>query len=354
MNGSNNSSPDIAELTLMMSEQLDKIDQLKQENKQLRMQITQHEFDNSTLLNELQIKSDKIVSLNQELKQMEKTERRNISNSRNLKNKYSGYCNTGNFNSGERNTGGWNIGDRNTGCRNSGNRNTGDNNTGDCNSGYCNMGNRNTGDKNSGGGNSGNYNWGYRNPGNYNQGDYNSGKWNSGYCNTGDYNSGDRNSGCCNTGYGNTGDYNSGDCNSGHYNMGYLNTGIRNIGSWNTGDWNAGNCHSGIFNTEKNPKIKMFDNESDWTIDDWRNSSAKEIMDTCPYTYSDFINETDMTDKEKENYPEYKTIGGYVKIFEASQKDKEEWWNTLLESEKDIIKALPNFNYDKFRKCIGF
>ena len=168
-------------------------------------------------------------------------------------------------------------------------------------------------------GNSNSSNSGYRN----------SGYWNSIYCNSGNRNSGDRNSGDWNSG-----NRNSGDCNSGY---------------WNSGYWN-----SGLFNTEKNPKIKIFDKDSDWTIEDWYRSDARDIMNSCPCTYSDFINESDMTEEEKENHPEYKTIGGYIKTFVATKEDKEKWWNDLSVTDKDIIRALPNFDFDKFRQCVGF
>lgn len=98
----------------------------------------------------------------------------------------------------------------------------------------------------------------------------------------------------------------------------------------------------------------MFDKESDWTIEDWYSSDARGIMNTCPYTHSNFIDESYMTDEEKENHPEYETIGGYVKTFVATKEDKEKWWNELDEDEKDVIKALPNFDFDKFRECVGF
>ena len=122
----------------------------------------------------------------------------------------------------------------------------------------------------------------------------------------------------------------------------------------NSGDWNSGNRNSGLFNTEKNPKIKIFDKDSDWTIEDWYRSDARDIMNSCPCTYSDFINESDMTEEEKENHPEYKTTGGYTKTFVATKEDKEKWWNKLDKDKKDIIKALPNFDFDKFRQCVGF
>ena len=179
-------------------------------------------------------------------------------------------------------------------------------------------------------------------------------KGNSNSSNSGYRNSGYRNSGYSNSGYRNSGYRNSGDWNSGDWNSGDRNSGDRNSGYRNSGDWNSGDRNSGLFNTEKKPKLKIFDKESDWTIDDWINSDARYIMNTCPYTYSDFIDESEMTYEEKENHPEYKTIGGYVKTFIATKEDKEKWWNELDEDKKDIIKALPNFDFGKFRECVGF
>ena len=212
-------------------------------------------------------------------------------------------------------------------------------NSNSSNSGYRNSGYWNSGYRNSGDSNSGYWNSGYRNSGNRN----------SGYWNSGDSNSGDRNSGNRNSGY-----WNSGDWNSGNRNSGERNSGDRNSGDWNSGYWNSGDRNSGLFNTEKNPKLKMFDKESDWTIDDWIRSDARYIMSTCPYTYSDFVSESNMTDEEKEKHPEHKTIGGYIKTFVATEEDKEKWWNELSDEDKEVIKSLPNFDFDKFRQCVGF
>ena len=59
-------------------------------------------------------------------------------------------------------------------------------------------------------------------------------------------------------------------------------------------------------------------------------------------------------EKEKEEHPEYETTGGYIKTAAATKKDKEKWWNDLAERDKEIIRALPNFDFDKFRQCVGF
>ena len=211
-------------------------------------------------------------------------------------------------------------------------------NVSESSSGYCNSGNCNSGNRNSGYCNSGNWN-----SGNRNSGDCNSGNWNSG-----NRNSGNRNSGYCNSGYCNSGDWNSGDCNSGNRNSGNWNS-----GDWNSGDWNSGDCNSGIFCTDKNPKIKLFDVDSDLTMRDWINSRARMIMNRCPYTYADFISAASMTDEEKKRHPEHKTIGGFVKVFVATTEDKQRWWDDLPEDDKAEIYKLPNFNAEKFEECVG-
>lgn len=136
-------------------------------------------------------------------------------------------------------------------------------------------------------------------------------------------------------------------------NTGASNSGDRNSGNWNSGDWNSGDRNSGVFNTEKKPTIKMFDKDSSWTYGDWYDSQVRRIMEGCPYSYSIYIPAGDMTDEEKKNHPEYKTIGGFVKTFTVTVEDKQKWWDNLSESDKNEVKALPNFDAEKFCKCVG-
>lgn len=130
-------------------------------------------------------------------------------------------------------------------------------------------------------------------------------------------------------------------------------SGYCNSGNRNSGDWNSGDRNSGVFNTKTNPFIKMFDQESEWTMDDWLNSQARYIMSCCPYTYSDFVCKSDMTPEEIEKHPECETIGGYVKVFEVTNADKQKWWNELSEDDKAEVMSLPNFDKDKFKACTG-
>ncbi len=209
--------------------------------------------------------------------------------------------------------------------------NTSETSTGYLNSGVCNSGNGNSGDQN----------FGHRNSGDRNSGFYNSGSSNSGHRNSGSHNVGNYNSGIKNVG----------ECNSGYNNFGDYNTGNFNIGHLNTGDFNTGNYSTGIFCTDECPKIKIFDKESDWTMKDWQNSHTKRVLANMPTFYSSFIHEEKMTFDEKKEHPEYKTIGGYIKIIRG---DCQSWWDSLDSFTKAAIKnELPNFDEKKFCKCIG-
>lgn len=208
---------------------------------------------------------------------------------------------TGICNTGDRNTG-----DRNTGIYNTGDWNTGDRNTGDCNSGIHNTGNRNTGD----------WNTGNRNTGNCNIGIYNIGDWNTGNGNTGDFNTGNRNTGDC-----------------------------------NTGDWNIASFSNGVFCTEE-PEALIFNKPSGMTLRQWRDSEACYLLNQILFTSNVWVWDDDMTDEEKEANPEYKTTGGFLKILDISDCCVR-WWESLDESDRDVIRSIPNFDAAIFKQITG-
>ena len=219
-----------------------------------------------------------------------------------------GYCNTGNHNTGNYNTGDYNTGDRNTGEFNTGSYNTGDGNTGGCNTGH-----------------------------------FNSGGFNTGHFNSGGYNVGNHNTGAFNAGSDNVGNHNTGNYNTGNHNKGY-----RNVGDWNSGDWNIG-----VFCTTSNKKIKMFNKESNWTIDKWHNSKAFRIMQSCPVTQLFCIDDYRMTAKEKKQHPEYKTVHGFLKTIKVTDKDRQRWWDGLDPEDRKAVCSLPNFDAKIFRRITG-
>ena len=238
---------------------------------------------------------------------------------------------TGYHNTGNRNTGNWNTGDLNTGNCNTGNCNTGNRNTGDCNTGNFNTGNVNTGDENTGN----------RNTGNFNTGDWNTGNWNTGDLNTGNVNTGDENTGNRNTGNRNTGNRNTGD----------LNTGNCNTGNCNTGDWNSASFSNGVFCTEE-PEILIFNKASGLTLRQWRDSAAFWLLNQIKISPNVWVSKSDMTDEEKKQHPEYKTTGGYLKVLDTSDCCIR-WWESLCEKDRDIIRSIPNFDPEIFKRITG-
>lgn len=194
--------------------------------------------------------------------------------------------------------------------------------------------------------NTGKANTGFGNTGCYNSGDYNTGNYNSGNRNTGHHNTGNYNSGNYNSG-----NYNDGSYNCGSYNSGQFNCGRCNIGNYNSGDFNKINFSNGCFNT-KESKILMFNKPSDWSIEDWRYSEAKRLLDNIMYNALQWVYSDKMTEEEKEQHPKYKTTGGYLKELDKS-KCGQLWWDNLLDYNKNVIKSLPNFDAEIFKEITG-
>ena len=199
--------------------------------------------------------------------------------------------------------------------------NLGKNCTGRCNTGNCNTGNKNTGDKNTG--------------------DKNTGNCNTGNCNTGNKNTGDKN----------TGNKNTGDWNTGNKNTGNTNTGNCNTGNKNTGDWNKSSFNTGCFNTEEQ-KILLFNKPSDMTYRDWYESDARWLLNQILKNVVEWIYSEDMTDEEKAEYPTHEITGGYLKVLDESECGQI-WWGSLSDRQKNIIKAIPNFDAEIFFQCTG-
>ena len=163
---------------------------------------------------------------------------------------------------------------------------------------------------------------------------------NSGNENSGNYNSCDENSGNHNSGNENSGNHNSGDENSGNY---------------NSGDWNISNYNNGCFNTQP-AKIFMFNKLSSWTAREWKNSKARYILKYYVREgATKWIDTSNMTEEEKKQHTEWKTIGGYSKelsqeeIFQEQQKN----WNALDSEEKEIVMSIPNFDKEIFKEITG-
>jgi len=169
----------------------------------------------------------------------------------------------------------------------------------------------------------------------------NIGKGNTGLGNTGDWNTGDWNTGNWNTGNWNTGDWNTGD----------RNTGDRNTGNWNSGDFNISDNNAGCFNVDDH-KLVFFDQETEMTWNQWRNSRAYYLLRNVDSRPTGWIYAGNMTKQEKLDYPTYETTGGYLKERDIS-KAYQEWWDKLNDDQKQCIKEISNFDAKKFEIITG-
>ena len=186
------------------------------------------------------------------------------------------------------------------------------------------------------------------NTGVFNSGNRNSGIFNSGDCNSGGRNSGNRNSGIFNSGSRNSGDWNSGSRNSGNWNSGRGNSGSRNSGNWNSGDWNSGNCNSGFFCTNS-PKLRLFNKETDFTMEEFMKTEWYAVLTSGEFNLTKW---RAYTDEEKAQDERKRFISGEL-ITIPYKEACANWWASLSEKDKAIIKTIPNFDANIFAEITG-
>ena len=178
----------------------------------------------------------------------------------------------------------------------------------------------------------------------------NIGKDNTGLKNSGDWNSGNFNRGSCNSGNWNSGDFNSGNLNSGDCNSGDCNSGGFNSGNCNSGGFNSGDYNSGFFCTIT-PKPMIFNKPTEYTRSAICHMPGMYAIRKY-FNLNKWIVLSDMTDQEKSDHPECETFGGYLKTYGY----KEAWkntWDEMTESDRESVKALPNFDPDIFYDITG-
>jgi hypothetical protein len=96
----------------------------------------------------------------------------------------------------------------------------------------------------------------------------------------------------------------------------------------------------------------LFNKPSDMTYREWMNSDARYLLNQIPKNVVELVYEEDMTDEEKLANPTYETTGGYLKVLDESECGQL-WWDGLPDRQKNIIKAIPNFDANIFQQCTG-
>ena len=100
------------------------------------------------------------------------------------------------------------------------------------------------------------------------------------------------------------------------------------------------------------PKIMMFNNQSDMTYYDWMRSDARYLLNQIPKKVVEWICSENMTDAEKAEHPTHETTGGYLKVLDESECGQI-WWGSLSDDQKSIIKSIRNFDAEIFFQCTG-
>lgn len=72
----------------------------------------------------------------------------------------------------------------------------------------------------------------------------------------------------------------------------------------------------------------------------------------CPSNSTQWVQDNDMTDKEKKEPLEYSVTSGFLKNIER-EGERQEWWDSLAKESKDIVMSLPNFDKDIFKEITG-
>ena len=176
----------------------------------------------------------------------------------------------------------------------------------------------------------------------------NTGLFNSGSRNSGSSNSGSRNSGSWNSGSSNSGSRNSGSWNGGDFNSGNFNSGNFNSGSSNSGSWNSGNGNSGFFCTNS-PKLRLFNKETDFTMEEFMKTKWYKALTSSEFNLTEWRS---YTNEEKEHDERKRFIGGEL-ITIPYKEACANWWASLSEVDKAIIKTIPNFDANIFAEITG-
>jgi hypothetical protein len=119
----------------------------------------------------------------------------------------------------------------------------------------------------------------------------------------------------------------------------------------NTGYCNTGYCNTGYFCTES-PLTTSFDLPTTLNHDEYQSLRGIRVLNSLS-TYPLFwIGFSDMSDDEKAAYPTANTTGGYLKHVNMREATIAAIL-ALSDSDKDSIRALPNFDADKFERITG-
>jgi len=177
------------------------------------------------------------------------------------------------------------------------------------------------------------------------------GDFSTGNNSTGDFSTGNFSTGNFSTGWNSTGNFSAGSnstgsFSTGHHSVGHGSTGSRSSGYRSTGDWSTGDWSTGCFSTEQ-PGFTVFNKP--YSFKKWNRAKKPKFI---YFDLTKWVKEKNMTDKEKNDYPDYKATGGYLKVYSYREAWKNAW-KSASKNDKKLLYNLPNFNPKVFEKISG-
>ena len=146
--------------------------------------------------------------------------------------------------------------------------------------------------------------------------------------------------------------------NTGLFNTGARNTGARNTGDRNTGDWNTGDRNTGMFNAcdrstglfntvEKT--VPIFNKDSGLTWNEIYREDWYASLRCGEFKLTEWIW---YTEEEMKDSPIRQAIQGYLKQYTFEEACLN-WWDSLSNEDKELIKTMPNFDKEIFKQITG-
>ena len=124
-------------------------------------------------------------------------------------------------------------------------------------------------------------------------------------------------------------------------------TGDGSTGDWSTGDWSTSKYSTGHFSSVDYDGFGAFNKPCNPQV--WNDAIKPDFLF---FNLVEWVESTDMTDKEKSDNPAHITTGGYSKVYEYKEAWRRSWDKASYDNRK-LVLSLPNFDADIFLEISG-
>jgi len=114
-----------------------------------------------------------------------------------------------------------------------------------------------------------------------------------------------------------------------------------------SGKYNSGYHNSGDCNTDQ-PTVRLFNKDSGLKFYSETHEKFRSILYKLTRPLCQWVSESNMTDKEKEDNPDYKTLTGYLKVNKSMRNNVE-----ITKKDEEFLRSMPNFNEEILLNTTG-